>query len=183
MSQSGLPGPKGISRFTAPPIVESKDAVYYNDAVPETKADAQSKAVVFSNEQIQAAWQTSDLKHLQLISTNKKYKGLPRATWDAILALHQTIHPYTPEFFDCDSFSAVFLGFTVWNFEINGVVRVLDMSASHSYNGILVASDDGKTCSWEIVEPQADIVVSNPAVTITKQKDIYTATSGFAITA
>ena len=147
-----------------------------------TKEEAISKAVVFNNDQITKAWQVSDLKHLQLISTDKEYRALPKETWDAILALHQTIHKYTPDFFDCDSFSAVFMGFALWNFEVNGVARVLDMSASHSYNGILVVSDDGKSCSWEIVEPQADVVITNPSVTITKQKDIYTATSGFAIT-
>ena len=169
-----------------PPVVESTDAVYYNLPVSkETKADALSKAVVFSAEDIRTAWQKSKLGKMALISTNKEYRALPKKVWEAILDLHQTLHKYTPEFFDCDAFSAVFVGFTVWNFEVNGVIRVFDNSAGHSYNAILIVSDDGKTCSWEIVEPQIDKLIgdSDYPVTVTHQDTAYTATSGWAVTA
>ena len=167
-----------------PPVVESTDAVYYSLPVSkETKADALSKAVVFSNDQIEEAWHQSQLKGLQLISTNKEYRALPKSVWQSILGLHATVHQYTPEFFDCDSFSAVFMGWVIWNFEVNGVARTIDESAGHSYNAILVASDDGKSCSWSIVEPQADVIIEDPTKAITDNKDIYTATAGFAVTA
>ena len=167
-----------------PPIVSSPDALYYTDVVPETKADALSKAHVFTTEQVTDAWSNSELSHIQLISTNKNYRALPRQVWDAILALHQTIHPYEVDFFDCDSFSAVFVGFTVWNFDINGVARVLDNSAHHSYNAVLV-SDDGKTCTWKKIEPQSDTFVGDPppGVVVTVPAGAYKAKSGFAVTA
>ena len=169
-----------------PPIVkDGKDGtVYYTDASPETKADAVGAAVVFTSEQVTDAWGTSDISHLQLICTNKKYRALPKTHWDAILALHQTMHPYETDFFDCDSYSAVFVGFTVWNFDINGVARVLDNSAHHSYNAVLVC-DDGKTCYWKTVEPQSDTFVGDPppGIIVTVPAGAYKAASGFAITA
>ena len=167
-----------------PPIVESPDTLYYNEPGPATKADALSKSVVFDADAVRAAWRASELSHLQLISTNKQYRALPTAVWDAILALHETVHPYTADFFDCDAFSAVFVGFALWHFEINGVVRVFDNSGGHSYNAVLI-SDDGKTCNWQKVEPQADIFVDAPpkGVVLSAPKGVYAAQSGFAITA
>ena len=76
------------------------------------------------------------------------------------------------------------MGLVVWDFEINGVVRVFDNSGHHSYNAVLVC-DDGKTCSWQKVEPQADIFVDHPpaGVKITVPAGTYSASSGFAVTA
>ena len=170
-----------------PPAIvkDGKDGtVYYSEVGHATKADAIAAAVVFTSDQVTDAWGESELSHLQLISTNKKFRALPKTNWDAILALHQTIHQYEEDFFDCDSFAAVFVGFTVWNFDINGVARVLDNSAHHSYNAVLI-SDDGKTCYWKKVEPQADIFAGEPppGIKITVPAGAYKAASGFAITA
>lgn len=170
-----------------PPIVKDTQdgTIYYNETGESTKADALKQATVFDSDAVRDAWNASELSHLQLISTNKKYRALPKKVWDALLALHQTVHPYEADFFDCDGFSAVFVGFTLWNFEINGVVRVFDSSAHHSYNAVLV-SDDGKSCRWERVEPQTDMFVDEkpPAgVVVNTPKGAYTATAGFAITA
>ena len=170
-----------------PPIVkDGKDGtVYYTDTSPATKADAVANAVVFTSEQVTDAWTKSELSHLQLISTNKRFRALPKAHWDAILALHQTIHPYEVDFFDCDSYAAAFVGLVVFNFDINGVARVLDNSAHHSYNAVLI-SDDGKTCYWKTVEPQIDLFTDDkppPGVHVTVPAGAYKAQSGFAITA
>lgn len=148
------------------------------------KDDVIKKAVVFSDEDIQKAWQKSELNHLQLVSTNKKYRALPKEIWDSILAEHLSIHKYIPEFFDCDSYSSALMGMVAFDFEVNGIARVLDTSASHSYNAVLVLNDD-KTCSWQKVEPQADIFVEDPpkGMTIVDKDKMYKAERGFAITA
>lgn len=169
-----------------PPIVSSPDTLYYTETGDVTKQDALKQATVFSGDAVRDAWNASPLSHLQLVSTNKKYRALPKKVWDAILALHQTVHAYMPDFFDCDAFSAIFVGFTLWNFEINGVVRVFDNSADHSYNAVLISDDAGKTCRWERVEPQTDMFVDDkppPGIVVNAPKGAYTATSGFAITA
>ena len=147
------------------------------------KADILAKAVVFTNEDVQKAWQSSELNHLELVSTNKKYRALPKDTWTSILNEHLSIHEYVPDFFDCDAYSVVLEGFIVWNYEVNGIVRVFDNGAAHSYNAVLVLEDD-KTCSWQKVEPQADIFVDDPpkGMTITNKDKIYKAEIGFAIT-
>ena len=170
--------------FYPPPIVESADTTYYNETGEFTKQDALKNAVVFTGEQVQDAWSNSKLSHLQLISTNKKYRGLPRKIWDAILGLHLSIHEYIPDLWDCDAFSCAFMGLVAWNFEVNGVARVLDNSAGHSYNAILVASDDSQSCQWLVVEPQGDFVVGDPpkGVTVTAPDGAYKAQSGIAIT-
>ena len=159
---------------------------HVDDAIQKAAKLASDGISVFTGDQVREAWKNSDLSHLQLISTNKKYHAVDKKTWDALLNLHLTLHPYEAEFFDCDSFSAVFVGFIVWYFDVNGVVRVLDSSAGHSYNAVLVASDDGKSCSWSKVEPQYDGFVGEapPAgITVTAPDGAYKAAYGFAITA
>ena len=152
------------------------------------KDDLIKQATIFTGDQVREAWSQSKLKQLQLISTNKKYRALPQKAWRQVLAEHLTIHEYVPEFFDCDGFAAAFMGLVAFNYEINGVARVLDSSAGHSYNAVLI-SEDGKTCSWKEVEPQADIFVSDEGskgssgVTITAPDGAYKAALGFAVTA
>ena len=150
-----------------------------------TLDDAVKAAVVFDSDQVTSAWQKSDLSHIQLVSTNKQYRALPSETWQQIFAMHHAIHQpkYTAEFYDCDAFSAVFMGYVAWNFEINGVARVFDNSAGHSYNAVLIC-DDGKTCSWSKMEPQDDIFVDSPpkGIKIVNVDKDYLATSGFAVT-
>ena len=147
-----------------------------------TKDSVVAKATVFTGEQVRDAWSKSKLSHLQFISTNKKYRALPQAVWDQILATHFTVHEYVPEFFDCDAFAAAFMGLAAFNYEINGVARVLDSSAGHSYNAVLV-SEDGKTCTWKEVEPQADVFVEDEgkgSITVTAPEGAYKAEVGFA---
>lgn len=162
------------------------DQTQPTDAIQQAAKTAADKFVVFTDDQVRDAWKNSDLSHLQLISTNKKYRAVDKETWDALLNLRLTLHPYEAEYFDCDSFASVFVGFVVWYFDINGVVRVLDSSAGHSYNAVLVASDDGKNCTWEKVEPQYDGFVGEapPAgITVTAPDGAYKAEYGFAVTA
>ena len=142
------------------------------------------QATIFTGDQIRDAWHKTKFSLIQLISTNKQYRALPRAVWDSILAEHLTVHEYVPEFFDCDAFSVAFCGLVAFKYEINGCARVLDSSAGHSYNAVLV-SEDGTSCTWELVEPQADIFVSDMKksdVTITAPDGAYRARQGFAVT-
>lgn len=148
------------------------------------KDDIVKQATTFTGDQIQDAWHSSHLSLLQLISTNKEYRALPKSVWDSILAEHLTIHEYVPEFFDCDAFSVAFCGLVAFKYEINGIARVLDSSSHHSYNAVLV-SEDGKTCTWQTVEPQADIFMDDPKpanVNITTPDGAYRARNGFAVT-
>ena len=148
------------------------------------------QAIVFTGDQVRDAWVKSKLSHLEFISTNKSYRALPKSVWNQILAEHLSIHKYVPEFFDCDSFAAALMGMVAYDFEINGICRVLDISGHHSYNAVLVC-DDGKTCSWLRVEPQADLFLEDIAkrgqltagVSVTSPDGAYAATSGFAVTA
>lgn len=149
-----------------------------------TKDDVVKQATIFTGDQIRDAWHQTKFSLIQLISTNKQYRALPKSVWDSILAEHLTVHEYVPEFFDCDAFSVAFCGLVAFKYEINGCARVLDSSAGHSYNAVLV-SEDGKTCTWELVEPQADIFVDDlkkSDVTITSPDGAYRARQGFAVT-
>ena len=153
------------------------------DAIEQAAKDAADQFVVFTTEQVSEAWANSELSHIQLISTNKNFRALPTKTWDALLAMHLTIHKYETDFFDCDAYSIVFCGFMAWYFDVNGVARVMDNSGAHSYNAVLV-SDDGKTCTWRKVEPQSDTFVGDPpaGITVTAPSGAYAAQSGFAVT-
>lgn len=167
-----------------PPIVEDGGDVYYNEVNDAVRNDVLKHAVVFTSDQITTAWTNSPLSHLQLISTNKQYKALPTLIWKAILHLHLSLHEYQQDFYDCDSFSLSFAGQIVADFAINGICRVLDVSGSHSYNAVLIC-DDGKTCRWRRIEPQADKFVSDlpKTINVTAPDGAYKATRGFAITA
>lgn len=167
-----------------PSIVEWDGDVYYNEVSDAVKQDVLKNAVVFTDEQIREAWTKSKLAHLQLISTNKKYRALPTKQWDAILELHLSVRKYVPEYFDCDSFAAALMGMIAFDFTINGIARVLDTSGQHSYNAVLVC-DDGLTCSWKSVEPQLDKWIADlpRTVNVTGPGNHYPATAGFAVTA
>ena len=151
------------------------------------KDDIVKQATVFTGDQVRKAWSQSKLQKLQLISTNKQYRALPKKVWNQILAEHLSVHEYVPEFFDCDAFSMAFAALVAFNYEINGIARVLDSSAGHSYNAVLI-SEDGKTCSWKEVEPQADIYVSSEGqkqpngIIVKMPNGAYSATLGFAVT-
>ena len=151
-----------------------------------TKDDVVKQASVFTDAQVRDAWTKSELQHLQFWSLNKSYRALPEKVWDQILAEHLTKHEYVPEFFDCDGFAAAFMGLVAFNFEINGVARVMDNSAHHSYNAVLI-SDDGKTCTWKKVEPQGDVFVdkekTTPGIVVIAPDGAYSAQTGIAITA
>ena len=167
------------------PFQDIEDVDWEEAVTAFQKSDALHLAVVFDGDAVQTAWADSELSHLRLISTNKRYRALPRHTWDLILAQHRTEHAYEEDFFDCDAFSVVFVGDVLWAYEINGVARVFDNSAHHSYNAVLVASDDGQSCSWQKVEPQADVFVDSPpaGVVLTDKGQHYEGARGFAVTA
>lgn len=57
--------------------------------------------------------------------------------------------PYTKDKFDCDDFSATLYAYARYKYGINGVARVIDFLAHHSYN--IVYTSDNKTY---ILEPQ-----------------------------
>ena len=92
---------------------------------------------------------------------------------------------YVPEFFDCDSYAAALMGMVAFNFEVNGIARVLDTSGEHSYNAVLICTPSGEKCIWGRVEPQADAFLKDlpRTVHVTGPDSHYPATQGFAVTA
>lgn len=146
-----------------------------------TQKDVLATAVVFSDTDVRAAWKSSPLSHLTLFLSDTKYRALPKAMWENILAEHLSSgETYVPEFFDCDKFSLIFAAKVVEDFEVNGVAMVYDASGGHSYNALLEVADDGKTLSWHQSEPQTDAQVSSDSAIPTGVHP-YLATSGFAI--
>ena len=148
------------------------------------KAAVLKKVVVFDSASVTAAWGSSALSKIPLYSLDKEYRALPKSVWDEILETHLSLHPYETDFYDCDGFSAVFMGKVLENYDVNGLARVIDVSGHHSYNAVLVC-DDGKSCSWLKVEPQTDAFVDSPprGVKFTVPSGTYAATAGIALTA
>lgn len=62
--------------------------------------------------------------------------------------------PYTKDKFDCDDFSATIYAYSRYKYGINGVARVIDFMAKHSYN--LIYTTD---CKVYILEPQTAEVI------------------------
>ena len=83
-----------------------------------------------------------------------KYFALTRKEWTAVIAaVGPDGNAYTPERYDCDSFSRYFWAEVNHRFEVNGLFVVVDYSGTHSYNALLV--HDGKgSLSVLLFEPQ-----------------------------
>lgn len=147
-----------------------------------TKEQAIAKAVVFNADDVVRAWNVSPLNHLQLWALDSKYRAVPEEVWETMLETHFSENDYEGTWYDCDDFSLVFSADVVSTWEINSAARVIDFSAKHSYNAVLVANDDG-TCAWKIVEPQTDMFLHSMKerhVTTSDTDAMYAATSGFA---
>lgn len=82
------------------------------------------------------------------------YYALTRKEWKAVVAAVGTDgNAYTPEKYDCDSFSRYWWAEVNHRFEVNGMFVVVDYSGAHSYNALLVHNGSGKL-SVRLFEPQ-----------------------------
>ena len=144
-----------------------------------TKEVVLSHASVFEADKVMEAWKTSSAGHLQLVGLDKKYRALPKDIWDEILDEHLTVRKYVPDFLDCDGFSSIFMGTVLSLYEVNGIARIFDFGAKHSYNAVLVTSETGG-CEWHRVEPQADMFLMELK---SSHPEMYASMEGFAVTA
>ena len=83
-----------------------------------------------------------------------QYFCITQSEWDQVIkAIGPEKDPYTPNRFDCDSFSRVFWGKVNETFEINGLFVVVDYSGRHSYNALLI-HDGAGGLTIRLYEPQ-----------------------------
>jgi hypothetical protein len=66
---------------------------------------------------------------------------------------------YVNEIFDCDKFAIYFKARVSLDFGINAVGVVLDYSAGHAYNLVILKEPDGRV-QWYLFEPQRDALFS-----------------------
>lgn len=100
----------------------------------------------------------SPFKALQHVYADTVYVGLTRAGWAALFErINTKALKYVPELHDCDDFAKLAAGLVSAIERVNGCGWVLDYSARHSYNVVLVVEDDG-TCSLQAMEPQTDML-------------------------
>ena len=83
-----------------------------------------------------------------------RYRVLTRAEWDGVI---QSVGPdhnkYLADFFDCDAFSRAWYGRVAEDYEVNGMMIVVDFDSAHSYN--LLLEHDGKgNLGCRLFEPQ-----------------------------
>lgn len=84
------------------------------------------------------------------------YFALTDAEWDWVIAeVGHDPHAYTPETYDCDSFSRYWWAEVNHRWPVNGMFVVVDYSAEHSYNALLVHDGAGHL-TVRLFEPQSD---------------------------
>ena len=112
--------------------------------------------VEVSYNQLASAFHESDLKRLQFAGLDSRYRAVDMKTWELIIAYNDVDEEkYKSEHFDCDNFAVCFAGEVAQKWDINGVGIVIDFSAQHAYNCLILADKFGniKIISFE---PQAD---------------------------
>ena len=104
---------------------------------------------------LENAWNASELSKLGLCCVDSRYRALPLATWELVLAYNGVDRTrYKSEHFDCDNFALCLAGDVSQRWKVNGIGIVLDYSAGHAYNCVLVW-EDGEV-DLRMVEPQTD---------------------------
>ena len=102
---------------------------------------------------------------------DRRYYGVPKGVWKNILQYTGVdAGQYRSERYDCDDFAKAFAAACGRKLGLNGVGIVVDVSAGHAYNVILV--NDGGCCKAVFVEPQNDRIIFAP-------RPGYSQTSGF----
>ena len=117
-------------------------------------AEINGKWTVYDAATAQKAWKDCHYGHVQLICLDAQYRALTEDDWNKVLVASDTrTHKYSEPWFDCDKFSRLFQA-EVQSLLVNGVAMVIDFTAKHSFNALMIAS--GPAPTWKIMEPQAD---------------------------
>jgi hypothetical protein len=126
-----------LYEWYVPPFNVSKVSLSENDLL-NVISDLKSKGGLEGWLRLDLTYYTTD------IDTFKKIVG-----WD-----WADTRKYISETFDCDKFSMYFKSRVAIDFGINSVGVVLDYSAEHAYNLVILKEGDG--IRWYLYEPQND---------------------------
>ena len=128
---------------------------------------------VITADQVQAAWSSGPLSHLQLIKMDEKFQALTMDAWNEILSESDTkTIQYQENFQDCDNFAVIFAAYVMRSLSTNSTAMVFDSGGKHAFNAILVTDND--KIEFKVVEPQQDTLAD-------LSKPVYSNTSGFAL--
>ena len=87
---------------------------------------------------------------------DRNYWTLSLIGWHKILRNAPPRKKYEPDRYDCDDYAAHMRGWVPYEHDITGIGEVLiDKTAKHAYNIVLVLMDDGKVQA-RFLEPQTD---------------------------
>ena len=130
---------------------------------PNTKKDYFDAVVKYDVDKIKSVFAASKLSQMQLVPMDTDIYCLPKDKIDTMVPEITTNHlHYILQRNDCDKFALKFASEVVWTYGSNGVGIILDNAGAHAYNCLIVAGDGDADPTIEIVEPQADTVISTP---------------------
>ena len=111
------------------------------------------KPVVFDKKEVRRVLNKFAGKMDDVLLDNYYY-CLTREEWTHVIKeIGPDANKYTPEKYDCDSFSRYFWAEVNHKYEVNGLMVVVDYSGRHSYNALLVHDGHGHL-SVDLFEPQ-----------------------------
>ena len=128
---------------------------------------------IINADQLQSAWSSGPLSHLQLIRMDEKFQALTMDAWNEILSESDTkTIQYQEDFQDCDNFAIIFAAYVMRSLATNSTAMVFDTGGKHAFNAILITDND--KIEFKVVEPQLDTLAD-------LSKPVYSNTSGFAL--
>lgn len=96
---------------------------------------------------------------LKLVLRDNRIRTVAMDAWRLIIERFRRTHglgTYVEEFYDCDDFTDVFVGWVKLVFgrscRLNGIANVTDWSGAHAYVMVYLVKDDGLDVGW--IEPQ-----------------------------
>ena len=111
--------------------------------------------VVFDRAQVAEALAEA-APHISPWFLDRQYVGLQLPVWsDVIRYTGVDKGKYVAERRDCDDFAKMFAAVCSHKLGVNGVGLVIDISAAHAYNAVLVVSGTGELMV-KFLEPQTD---------------------------
>lgn len=126
----------------------------------DVKRAIKENVVDLSAKDMLSAFARSGLRQLQAIAIDSRYRAVDIDTWRLIMDYSNVDKKkYKSEHFDCDNFAVCFAGEVAQKWELNGVGIVIDVSAKHAYNCLLVVDNDNYLRILSI-EPQTDRITS-----------------------
>ena len=110
--------------------------------------------VKFPAEAVRKALRAFVGRHVEIRLVDSEYACLTHDEWDQVIAaIGMEKDPYTPDTFDCDSFSRTWWAKVNERYFVNGMFTVFDFGAEHSYNLLLPHEVNGFLIPL-ILEPQ-----------------------------